>query len=71
MYGGAHGTWCCRSRLVCFLLESREDIVDGFEGIVQIFGRAAVAEELVTVRVFDEKVGVGDVVSELSDFVEA
>jgi len=52
-------------------LESREDIVDGFEGIVQIFCRAAVAEEVVAVDVFDEEVGVCDVVAKFSDFVEA
>lgn len=53
------------------LLQVREDVVDSFESIIQVFGGAAAAEELVAICVLDEEVGVRDVVAEISDLVES
>jgi hypothetical protein len=53
------------------VLEGCEGVVDGFECVVEVFCGTAVAEELVTIGVFDEEVGVSDVVAEVGDFVES
>jgi hypothetical protein len=38
------------------LPQVREDVVDSFESIIQVFGGAAAAEELVAICVLDEEV---------------
>jgi len=45
--------------------------VDSVESVIQVFCGTAGAEELVTICIFDEEVGVGDVVAEVSDFVKS
>jgi len=59
-----------RTGIILCLLEVCENITDSFESIVQVFGRATVAEELITVRVFDEEVSVRDIVSKFGNLVE-
>lgn len=58
-------------RDVSCVLEVREDVVDGVKGIVEVFCCAAAAEEVIAVGVFDEKIGVYDVVAEFGDLMEA
>jgi len=53
------------------LLKIAENLVNCFEDVVQIFRCSAAAEEVVAIGVFDEEVGMGDVVSEVGNFVEA
>lgn len=60
----------CRSWVVPCVLKVRKDIVDGVESVIQVFCGTAVAEELVTICVLDEEVGVGGVITEFGDIVK-